>query len=185
MAITLDGTAGITTPPVTVTNVVGVGGATPAASGAGITFPATQSASTNANTLDDYREGTVNPGIAFGGATTGITYDTTGTGGFYTRIGQFVHVVGTVVLTNKGSATGAATITGLPFTSASSVYNNSTAAMKVDNVTYTGMFENVVTNNATTILLQQVSTAGSRTSLDNTNFSNSSVIVFSLCYIAA
>jgi hypothetical protein len=40
---------------------MGVGGATPSASGAGITFPADQSilgASTNANTLDDYEEGT-------------------------------------------------------------------------------------------------------------------------------
>jgi hypothetical protein len=40
---------------------VGVGAATPSTSGAGITFPATQSASTNANTLDDYEEGTWTP----------------------------------------------------------------------------------------------------------------------------
>jgi hypothetical protein len=38
-----------------------VGAATPSTSGAGITFPATQSASTNANTLDDYEEGTWTP----------------------------------------------------------------------------------------------------------------------------
>jgi hypothetical protein len=37
---------------------IGIGGATPTASGTGITFPATASASTNANTLDDYEEGT-------------------------------------------------------------------------------------------------------------------------------
>ena len=35
---------------------IGVGGATPAASGSGISFPATQSASSDANTLDDYEE---------------------------------------------------------------------------------------------------------------------------------
>ena len=40
---------------------LGVGAATPSASGAGITFPATQSASTDANTLDDYEEGTWTP----------------------------------------------------------------------------------------------------------------------------
>ena len=38
---------------VSVTGVIGVGGATPSTSGSGITFPATQSASSNANTLDD------------------------------------------------------------------------------------------------------------------------------------
>ena len=42
---------------------ISVGGATPSASGAGITFPATQSASTDANTLDDYEEGTWTPTV--------------------------------------------------------------------------------------------------------------------------
>lgn len=42
----------------TFTTTIGVGGATPSASGSGITFPASQSASTDANTLDDYEEGT-------------------------------------------------------------------------------------------------------------------------------
>ena len=42
-------------------NCLGVGNATPSTSGAGITFPATQSASTDANTLDDYEEGTYVP----------------------------------------------------------------------------------------------------------------------------
>jgi hypothetical protein len=37
---------------------IGVGNATPSASGSGITFPATQSASSDVNTLDDYEEGT-------------------------------------------------------------------------------------------------------------------------------
>ena len=40
---------------------IGVGNATPSASGSGITFPATQSASSDANTLDDYEEGTFTP----------------------------------------------------------------------------------------------------------------------------
>ena len=44
--------ATLTTPSFATT--IGVGGATAAASGAGITFPASQSASSNANTLDDY-----------------------------------------------------------------------------------------------------------------------------------
>jgi hypothetical protein len=51
--------ATLTTPSFATT--IGVGGATAAASGAGITFPATISASSNANTLDDYEEGTWTP----------------------------------------------------------------------------------------------------------------------------
>jgi hypothetical protein len=63
----------------------GVGGADPSTSGAGITFPATQSASSDANTLDDYEEGTytVTPiGFTVSGTTT-----LTGT---YTKIGRLV-----------------------------------------------------------------------------------------------
>jgi hypothetical protein len=44
-------------------NTIGVGGATASASGAGVTFPASQSASTDPNTLDDYEEGTYTPTI--------------------------------------------------------------------------------------------------------------------------
>lgn len=50
MRINSDGT-------IKTSSTISVGAATPSTSGAGITFPATQSASTNANTLDDYEEG--------------------------------------------------------------------------------------------------------------------------------
>jgi hypothetical protein len=53
--VTSDGTR------ITASTTIGVGGATPSTSGSGITFPATQSASSNANTLDDYEEGTWTP----------------------------------------------------------------------------------------------------------------------------
>jgi len=62
---------------VTVNGVLSVGGATPATSGFGITFPATQSASSDANTLDDYEEGTWTPVFtAASTAPTGVTYTT-------------------------------------------------------------------------------------------------------------
>ena len=66
----MNGTLGATTPSTVVATTVkasttmSVGGATPSASGSGITFPATQSASTDANTLDDYEEGTWTPNMA-------------------------------------------------------------------------------------------------------------------------
>ena len=59
----LGGISGFTTDGtrVTASTTIGVGGATPSTSGSGITFPATASASSNANTLDDYEEGTWTP----------------------------------------------------------------------------------------------------------------------------
>jgi hypothetical protein len=89
-------------------------GGTTTADGIGITFPATQSASTNANTLDDYEEGTWTPTLSFGGASAGITYGVNS--GTYTKIGRLVTGRFIVGLSSKGSSTGDAVIVGLPFT---------------------------------------------------------------------
>lgn len=94
MPVTINGTSGITTPGLDASGTnkfattIGVGNATPSASGAGITFPATQSASSNANTLDDYEEGTWTPTLR-GEATAGTPASGTG---HYTKIGRFVYV---------------------------------------------------------------------------------------------
>lgn len=73
-------------------------------------FPGTQVASTNANTLDDYEEGTWTPTDVSGA---GLTF--TATEGYYVKIGQFVHVTAQVQypITANGAA---AIIGGLPFT---------------------------------------------------------------------
>lgn len=116
-SININGTVGATTPAtgsfttMTASTGAAVGGATPGAGG--IAFPATAVAVANANTLDDYEEGTWTPALAFGGGTTGITY--AGQGGYYTKVGRVVTLTGGINLSSKGSATGAATITGLPF----------------------------------------------------------------------
>jgi hypothetical protein len=78
----------------------------------GITFPATQAASADPNTLDDYEEGTWTPALSFT-ANTGITY--TVRDGRYTKIGRIVTVGFSIVLSSKGASTGGAFITGLPF----------------------------------------------------------------------
>ena len=93
---------------------IGVGGATASASGSGISFPATQSASSDANTLDDYEEGTWTPTITFGGGSTGLTYASQH--GNYTKVGNRVFISFYVAMSNKGSSTGAMTLLGLPFT---------------------------------------------------------------------
>ena len=101
----------LTTPIVATT--MGVGGATPAASGSGITFPATQSASTDANTLDDYEEGTWTPTQGTFDTWTSPTFNAT-----YTKIGRQV----TINLVQTGGTIGWSaqdTMGGLPFNPAS------------------------------------------------------------------
>jgi hypothetical protein len=104
----------ITTPIITTT--LGVGGSTPSASGAGITFPATQSASTDANTLDDYEEGTWTPAVtALVGSITTVT-----SAGQYRKIGSLVVAQFQYGITNNGTGSVAIVINGLPFSGTAS-----------------------------------------------------------------
>ena len=96
---------------VTVGSTIGVGGATPSTSGAGITFPATASASTDANTLDDYEEGTWTPVVTVqSGSTSGNVLQ-----GTYIKIGRQI----TITIYATFPTTSSLVIdgfSGLPFT---------------------------------------------------------------------
>ena len=83
------------------------------ASGKGIDFSATSGSGTS-ELFDDYEEGTFTPGLAFGATDTGMSYGSRS--GSYVKIGRFVYCQGQLDLTSKGSSTGDATFTGLPFT---------------------------------------------------------------------
>lgn len=89
---------------------IGVGGATASNSGSGVTFPATQSASTNANTLDDYEKGTWTPTDASGA---GLAF--TGVTGHYRKIGA-LFVAAMAVNYPATADTTQSAIGGLPFT---------------------------------------------------------------------
>lgn len=120
-SININGTVGATTPTtgkfttVQAATTMGVGAATPSASGAGITFPATQSASTNANTLDDYEEGTWTPTDA-SGASLSFTTDYCR----YTKIGRLVAIQGQITYPITANASNAIW-GGFPFNSADSI----------------------------------------------------------------
>jgi hypothetical protein len=91
-------------------------GGNTSATGVGITFPATQSASADANTLDDYEEGNWTPVVQ------GVT--TSGTASYASQIGRYVKIGRQVTITldiNYSSATGTGIfqIAGLPFSSSS------------------------------------------------------------------
>ena len=101
---------------VTLQNNISVGAAAPTTSGTGITFPATQSASTDANTLDDYEEGTWTPNQGAGLTVVG----TFGSSGTYTKIGRLVTAIGAITpTTSVASSNGGVISTNLPFTSGS------------------------------------------------------------------
>jgi hypothetical protein len=109
-------------------NTIGVGNTTPSTSGAGITFPASQSASTDVNTLDDYEEGTFTPSFTSTGLT--VTYDQQR--GIYTKIGRSVTVSMYMQVSGKsGTLTNPLKITGLPFTSTSGFEYGFSAAVGV------------------------------------------------------
>lgn len=90
-----------------VTTTVGVGAATPAASGVGVTFPSTQSLSTDVNTLDDYREGT------FTATGTGFSDATPPSGtARYVKVGNMVMIYLPEINGTSNATT--FTVTGLP-----------------------------------------------------------------------
>jgi hypothetical protein len=88
---------------------------TPATSGTGITFPATQNASSDANTLDDYEEGTWTPVLVDNSANQATM---TVQQGFYTKVGNIVYAWCQVAYSSKASMSNILyKITGLPFSS--------------------------------------------------------------------
>ncbi len=90
---------------------ISVGGATPSTSGAGITFPATQSASSNANTLDDYEEGTWTTSFTYSNASAATLSAAT-----YTKVGRLVTLSGKISATLTTTNTAISIIFTLPFT---------------------------------------------------------------------
>jgi hypothetical protein len=125
MSLILDGTNGVTfnnstTQAVaalpltggTLTGGLTVGGILNTGSTGQVQFPATQNASSDANTLDDYEEGTWTPTLSpASGSITTLT-----TGGWYVKVGRSVTIFGYWNVSNAGTASGSWSIGGLPFT---------------------------------------------------------------------
>lgn len=79
-------------------------------------FPATQNPSSDANTMDDYEEGTWTPVIGGAGGTSGQTYDQQY--GRYVKVGKQVWATFFADFANKGTITGSVIASGLPFVAA-------------------------------------------------------------------
>jgi hypothetical protein len=144
--------ATLTTP--SFASTIGVGGTTAANSGAGISFPATQSASSDANTLDDYEEGTWTPTFTGSISNPTVTYGTQL--GQYTKVGRQVTCTGRISISSASGGSGQTRISGLPFANGSSQMgffamqqNNGTGASAIlvssyldGNITYLQLWAN-------------------------------------------
>jgi hypothetical protein len=97
-------------------------GGNTSATGTGIAFPATQSASTDVNTLDDYEEGTFTPTIV--GTSPAGTATYAQQVGRYTKIGDRV-LISIYLQWSAGTGGGVMNISGLPFTSDAASLNQS------------------------------------------------------------
>ena len=123
----------------------------------GIAFPATQSASSDVNTLDDYEEGTWTPTI--------IGTTSAGTATYATRVGRYTKIGNIVqydayISYSSGTGTGDLRVSGLPFTSSSGSYPP--AACTLENIALTANSYAVpyVQNSNTFVVMAQNPTGG-------------------------
>jgi hypothetical protein len=133
--------------------------------------------------LNDYETGTWNGGISFGGASTGITY--ANFLGYYTKIGNVVTVSAYINISSKGSATGAARITGLPFTCVNDTAAYAAPAFFFSNLTFSGQVTGYVNVGDTTIDILQTTVLGTSSALNDTNFAIATAFIVGLTYRAA
>jgi hypothetical protein len=147
-------------------------------------FPATQVPSANANTLDDYEEGTWTPALSAASGS-GVTY--TAAVGRYTKIGRVVFVTGRIVVNAFGTESGDLTITGLPFTRAAdtgfsnpvvSFASSASLALAAAGQSLTGK----VDANATTITVNVWDATTGETPMQVSEWSDGGAAAFSAFY---
>ena len=115
------------------------------------------------------------PALQFGGATTGITYVTRV--GAYTRIRDRVLINGYLQLSSKGSATGVATIAGLPV----EAVNYAAIAARVNASSFPSE-PALYARAGSSLLTLEYFAAGNVAALDNSHFGNTTNIIFGGSY---
>lgn len=122
----------------------------------GIKFPASQVAVADANTLDDYEEGTFTPTVV--GTSTAGSGTYTAQVGRYTKVGNLVAFTVTLAW-SAHTGTGDIRISGLPFTSANVTGMQPALSVWADSLTFIGQLAARINANATTFDLQSIVTA--------------------------
>ena len=151
-----------------------------------ILFPAAQNASANANTLDDYEEGSWTPVLGGSGGTSGQTYGTQV--GRYIKIGKMVMAWYDITLTAKGTITTSAQIQGLPFAS-----DSSGTAPYVHSVLFVSLgtnWVNIMTSQQTsatvaTLVGCQAAASGNNTNLTTTDITDTTTVRGVMMYQAS
>lgn len=119
--------------------------------------------------------------LEFGGGSTGISYSSRV--GYYTKVGNIVTCTLLLSLANKGTSTGVAKITGLPYAISNNAAAYSAASIAdLRNVTYSGQIQAWGEINTTRINLNHTSEAGVYANLDDSNFSNNSELILTIAY---
>ncbi|TPJ83830.1 hypothetical protein FJ422_16285 [Mesorhizobium sp. B2-6-3] len=147
--------------------------------GGQIKFPATPVPSADANTLDDYEEGSYTPTPSFGGGSAGMVAPVRS--GRYIKVGALAIVWGYITLSAKGSSTGVAGVTGMPFQASTnaSFYGGSVPFFgSMPGVTVAGCAM-PAGGTAMTLYLPPGGV------LTDVNFNNTSSIMFSVAYEVA
>jgi hypothetical protein len=144
-------------------------------SGGGLTFNGDTAA---ANALDDYEEGTWTPTL---NSTSGETYSSRA--GTYTKIGNIVHVVGQIVLSNKGSSTGNLTFGTLPFAKRSLDSSRTPFVIYYENLTTSVNNLWGYQDETTRFLIYKVTGTGTNPTLfAHADLANNTVLNFSFVY---
>lgn len=152
--------------------------------GGGIQFPATQIPSADANTLDDYEEGTFTPTFV----ATGCTFSYSLQSGLYIKVGKMVYVQIIVRGQASGATGNSVAVGGLPFTAATTGLNFGGLAIgQITLVTYgTAPTTAYVNDGNTTIALGTVINGTASGFLTASTLTNtSSGFVLGGCYYAA
>jgi len=164
---------------------VSLKGASNTANGVGIVFPATQAASTNANTLDDYEEGTWTPTFTASiTAPSSVTYNNQI--GRYTKIGRVVYIEFYLGFTAYSGGSGTAQIGNLPFTAVGNPYSGfyfqENAGFSVTGTFYSMVVQ--VTAGATTgvILKLAPNTSSQGVDIAQITTSGTAYVIASGCY---
>lgn len=123
------------------------------------------------------------PAVSFGGGTTGITYSAQN--GRYSKIGKLVIANGSIILTSKGTSTGNASITGLPFVADTTLVANYIAILSgALTLTLYPAFALVVSA-AQTATLFQSNAAATPLNITDVNFAATTSLFFTFTYIAS
>lgn len=140
-------------------------------------FPATQNPSANANTLDDYEEGTWVPAV--GGSATYTLQQ-----GTYTKIGRQVTVYGALSINAIGTG-GTYTISGLPFQSASTGIFSGTVTYASAVASFASIIAQITQNSSSVTLVTVAAAGASSQSATTAVLGNGTVLTFTITYFTS